>query len=386
MTPSQRSPVPSSRPPLTQDGIKIIIICSVFTLLSIFFVALRLWARKVTRQELVFHDWAIVAALFFTCSFSAMTLYFAVACGAGYHTEDLLAKWPAVVPRLYKTFFAAESLWIAATSLVKLSILHFYVRIFPDKRFQVLCYVVMGVITAGALSLFIRMFFLCTPLEAAWNPDIFVTDPTAHCVNLQGAALSNPIINTIFDITVFLLPMPQIWKLQLGWKKKLMIIGIFALGFLIWAVIKLSITDLPYTVLEDSIWVTLEPCLGIINACLPLLRPLGPKFSSVLGWSTFSSKTRSRKWSSGTYLNRPRSKGGNHHMCTPLHEVSISTTEPWTRQETATNYENEGDILPQTQYGGRTSGCISERESNSIRVTVEWEVQREVSEGKMPVA
>ncbi|KAK6954232.1 hypothetical protein Daesc_004198 [Daldinia eschscholtzii] len=293
-----------------------------------------------------------------------MTLYFAIACGAGYHTEDL-EKWPAVVPRLYKTFFAAESLWIAATSLVKLSILHFYVRIFPDKRFQVLCYVVMGVIAAGALSLFIRMFFLCRPLEATWNPDIFVTDPTAHCVNLHGAALSNPIINTIFDITVTKLHHDTL--------------------DIIWAVIKLSITDLPYTVLEDSIWVTLEPCLGIINACLPLLRPLGTKFSSVLGWSTFSSKTRSSKWSSRTDLNRPRSKGGNH-ICTPLHEVSISTTEPWTCQETTTSHENEGDIPPQTQYGGRTSGCISERESNSIRVTVEWEVQREMSTGKAPVA
>ncbi|KAI1805911.1 hypothetical protein F4811DRAFT_513054 [Daldinia bambusicola] len=390
--PSQRSPVRPGNPPLTQDSIQIIIMCSVFTTLSMLFVALRLWARKLTRQRLEFHDWAIVAALLFNCSFSAVNLYCAVTCGIGYHAEDLNKNWPGVVPRLLKTIFTAEALWVPSTILVKLSILHLYVRIFPDRRFQILCYTVMGIVTAGALSLFIRLILQCTPLEAVWNADILATDPTAHCTDRNRASLAEPVTNTVFDVTLFLLPLPQIWQLQLELKKKLMVIGIFAVGFLIcvitcvriWAALKLSESDLSYTVSEDIIWVILEPSLGIVNACLPLLRVLGPKFSSMLRWGAFSDKTRSSKRSSGSDFNRPRSKGGDH-ICVPFHQVSISTTEPRTRQEITVNSENESDIPLRAHHEDQASSCIPERESKSIIVTVEWDVQRETSGGTATV-
>ncbi|KAI1466650.1 uncharacterized protein F4812DRAFT_451617 [Daldinia caldariorum] len=390
--PSQRSSVRPGYPPLTQDGIKIIIISCVFTTLSALFVALRLWARKLTRQRLEFHDWSIVAALFFNCSFASVISYCAVTCGIGYHTEYLNKDWPGVVPHLNKTLVVAEALAIPSNSLVKISILHLYVRIFPDRHFQILCYVVMGLVTAGALGLFIRLLLQCTPLEAVWNAAILATDPTAHCVNRKGKSLSDPIINTSFDITLFLLPLPQMWRLQLELKKKLMVIGIFAVGFLIcvitcvrvWAVLKLSGEELPYTIMEDLVWVILEPGLGIINACLPLLRALGPKFSSVLRCGVFSDKTRSSKQNSGSDFNRPRSKGGDH-ICVPSHEVSISTTEPRTRQEITVNDENEGDIPLRAYHEGQTGSCSQERESNRITVTVEWNVQRETSGGTATV-
>ncbi len=32
--------------------------------------------------------------------------------------------------------------------------------------------------------------------------------------------------------------------------------------------------DLTYTFAANQMWTTIEPCLGIINACLPMMRPL----------------------------------------------------------------------------------------------------------------
>ncbi|KAI0854457.1 hypothetical protein F5Y00DRAFT_267616 [Daldinia vernicosa] len=385
---SQRPGDPSGNPPLTARAVKLIIIISIFIPFSILAVALRLWARKITGQNIAVHDWAIVAASIFNCGHAALNLYISIAGGSGYHIEYLIEYWPVTIPRLYKAYLATEPLWTVANSLIKISILHFYVTIFPNRRFHILCYIVMGLIAANAVCVLVRMFFFCTPFEATWNPDLFTANRAAHCINLNAAYLIDPIINMVFDIIVFFLPLPQIWRLRLEVRKKLMLIGIFTVGLLIciitslriWTHARLPLSEIPYQIAEDGIWAILEPCLGIINACLPLLRPLGTRFSSVLTWGMFSNKACSSRKSAGTDFDRSQQERGEargNRVCIPLHEVSISTTEPSTRRGTIIDHENEISILPQAHNRDRVAGCILGREAGGIRVTVEWEVQRE---------
>lgn len=48
-----------------------------------------------------------------------------------------------------------------------------------------------------------------------------------------------------------------------------------------------------YTVTDDGIWSTLEPSLGIVNACLPLLKPLGQKLCGRVAYLQKHRRTKS---------------------------------------------------------------------------------------------
>ena len=57
------------------------------------------------------------------------------------------------------------------------------------------------------------------------------------------------------------------------------------------AINRLNYSDITYSVVLDSIFTALEPTLGVINACLPLLQPVVSKCSSstMFSWSRLRS-------------------------------------------------------------------------------------------------
>lgn len=225
--------VSSDHPPLAQGGVQLLVICWVFTPLAILAVGLRVWARRVKRQNLVLNDWVIAVALLFNCGQTALLTYASVYGGIGHHMVDLLARWPDSVPRLLKCYVAAEPFWITTNSLVKISILDFYTKVFStSKRFRHICWGIMAVVAAYWISTFVRMFFLCTPFAAMWEPALLQTVPGARCLNLTAVYLSVSIINLLIDFTLFLLPMPLLWGLQMHPRKKLSLMFIFGLGLL----------------------------------------------------------------------------------------------------------------------------------------------------------
>lgn len=219
-------------PPLTPGAIQIIIMCSVFTPLAICFVALRFWARRIKGQSLAFNDWAMIVASVFNCGQSALLIYASVAGGIGHHITELATDWPAAIPKLSKAYVAAEPLWIVTNSMIKFSILHFYTRVFCIKSFRRLCYAVMGLTAGYWISTLVRMFFLCQPFAATWDPSLLATIPGAHCVDLPAAYLSVSVTNLILDVIVFCLPLPMVWRLHLQNAKKLALTAIFAIGLL----------------------------------------------------------------------------------------------------------------------------------------------------------
>ena len=67
--------------------------------------------------------------------------------------------------------------------------------------------------------------------------------------------------------------------------------------FRIVSVAHLDLLDLSYTAVDDAIWSILEPCLGIVNACLPVLQPaLAKVFSSkAFAWTRRSTRMSTAK-------------------------------------------------------------------------------------------
>lgn len=222
----------SERPPLSPGAAKLITICCIFTPMAILAVFLRTWARRITKQRFVLNDWLILAALVFNCGQSVLLVYASVANGVGYHLTELLDRWPDTAPQLLKSYVAAEPLWITTNTLVKMSILAFYMTVFSSsKPFRISCYGMIALILGYWMSTIVRMYFLCHPFAAAWDPQLLTTVSGAFCVNLGMAYISVSIINLILDLAIFLLPMPLLWGLQMPLKKRILLMGIFGLGF-----------------------------------------------------------------------------------------------------------------------------------------------------------
>jgi hypothetical protein len=77
------------------------------------------------------------------------------------------------------------------------------------------------------VSIFSSIFF-CYPIAAFW--DITITN--AVCLPKEAIWFTNASLNILTDFMIFILPIPVLISLNLGRKKKIGLIGVFAVGFL----------------------------------------------------------------------------------------------------------------------------------------------------------
>ena len=71
----------------------------------------------------------------------------------------------------------------------------------------------------------ITAIFQCRPIEAAWN-----LDPRAKCIKITTVWMVMGAMNVLTDVLLLLVPIPQLWALQMRRDTKFGIIGIFSIG------------------------------------------------------------------------------------------------------------------------------------------------------------
>lgn len=72
--------------------------------------------------------------------------------------------------------------------------------------------------------------FRCTPVDYAWNG--WKGDSKGTCLDYSSFTWAHNGINIVYDLVIILLPIPQVWKLQMDFKKKISLIVMFSLGLL----------------------------------------------------------------------------------------------------------------------------------------------------------
>ncbi|KAI4180119.1 MAG: hypothetical protein L6R41_007439 [Letrouitia leprolyta] len=211
--------------------------------------------------------------------------------------------------------YAFEFLWSAAIVFIKLSILMFYRRLFPQHtttaRWRA-CHLTLFIasVILGIISIF-GAAFQCTPVAYLWDKTI----PGGHCVNFSAFARFTNVGNMLTDILILALPIPIVWSLQLDRSKKIGVCGLFLLGgFVCIASIVRFIflegiddeMDPTWVNVNAGIWSAVEPSIGVVSACLPIMGPL--LRTHVMSFST--SVFRSRKYS-GEASSAPTGKSGS---------------------------------------------------------------------------
>lgn len=124
--------------------------------------------------------------------------------------------------------FIHENLYIPSLAMIKFSILLFYARIFPGRRFRQTLYLVGAVVLLSWVSCQFAAIFACHPIQNFW----LSAGPSESCIDVQGLFIGQAIPNIATDIVLLVLPLPLIWRLQLPLAQKLGLLAIFTLGSL----------------------------------------------------------------------------------------------------------------------------------------------------------
>ncbi|KAI1075918.1 hypothetical protein F5B20DRAFT_558382 [Whalleya microplaca] len=347
---------------LSSGGVRVVILGFVMTPLALAALALRLWSRRIQRMNLQFNDYMAIIATVLTIGTVAVCLAESFVGAVGVHIEEIMATRPWVLTLFLQLSTPGQLLWAAANTSVKLSILSLYTVIFPSKRFCHICYGTMAVSVVYFLSVFLEAFVLCKPVAYNWDKTI----SGGECYNQTLAYLIAGSTNLVIDAWVVALPMPMLFGLRVSLLKKFGIASMFSLGILICvlsllrviSILAWDLTDATYTTTGVAVYSILEPTLGVVNACLPTIKPAIRRLFVNVPLSSAHKSPRSTVQSVSVRTARDRKR-------LPLDDDAYGV-----------DFVRHEDNIPLTTINTRRVSHDHQGEEDTITITREWEVSR----------
>ncbi|CEN59242.1 hypothetical protein ASPCAL01694 [Aspergillus calidoustus] len=257
--------------------------------------------------------------------------------------EDGLGKDMWVVPfdnitHILYIYFFDECLYLTGIALTKISILCFYLRVFPRREFRILVYIAIGINVAYIIVFDLISIFQCSPVQGAWHRWDETGDYKCNNINAQG--WSSAAVNMALDIMVMALPIKELYGLNLSWRRKVFVMCMFSLGIFVTlvSIIRLeslivfaNTTNLTWDYVQIGYWSTIEIHVGVICACLPAIRALFRRIWPRMFGDTdkgISKGSRSRSVGTGSRntgigLASPRKHADDHFV--PLVDMGDSS-------------------------------------------------------------
>ncbi|PWY89877.1 hypothetical protein BO70DRAFT_384888 [Aspergillus heteromorphus CBS 117.55] len=238
-------------------------------------ICFRLYSRtKVQQARIALDDWLIVAALV------SGTANMACAIAGGYYG---LGRHVWVVNlneiiHMVRILFANFLLYILTVPLIKISIILSYRRLFGMQWTMWACIILSLAYWVGCTAAFLSA---CQPISYYWSE---YEDPWGGYkrYNLYPFYIGHAVANLAGDVLILLVPIPLVWRLQLRVAQKIQILSIFLLGGFVCVASAIRIyyftfitdVDVTWNLGNVFIWSSIEPSIGIVCACLPVLQPL----------------------------------------------------------------------------------------------------------------
>ncbi|GME45538.1 hypothetical protein GTA08_BOTSDO04901 [Neofusicoccum parvum] len=314
----------SSADELSSEEVRTIWLCFGLILgtgiLSLIVCTLRLYARIFLVKQFGADDISVVVSLVIVQTFNGLGLAI-VHYGSGksmvHVSQQDLLMW-------FKLYYVAMCMYLYVALSVKISLLLFQRRLFPNAWLQRITMGLMIFLTLFTISGSFALAFQCQPVKAGWDKTI--TD--AKCFStftVYQITLYQAILIFITDVAILIMPMPLLYKLNMRTGKKIAIIFIFGSGIIacISPAVRFSTlnyllegsVDVTYSSTSSLYWMAIEFNLGLVAGSLSSLRalPVLRRFGSTFGNSYVNSEgyVNSRSTASSTdfddILNKPSS-------------------------------------------------------------------------------
>ncbi|KAI1380768.1 hypothetical protein F4677DRAFT_404594 [Hypoxylon crocopeplum] len=282
------------------DGPMMVAVAGVLTGVSLCFLFLRAYVRHWLIHAVGLDDWIIVATWLVSCAFTIISAI-QTTWGLGMkHVDDI----PVENDHTYEILgYVGWPLYILGVLGFKMSLLFSYFRWVHKGmcKYGVTCVLVSC--TLFHLSCLIVQLNLCQPVAKIWDPTV-----VGKCINVNSFYMTSSALTIIFDFCVMFLPFPPLIKTKIPTKKKVTLLGLFALGFFVTVIQIIRIQYLKglTTAQPNSalllLWSIVEVHLGIVVACIPVLSPLvkhyqmkSSKRSQESSWGSHTSPSGARR-------------------------------------------------------------------------------------------
>lgn len=233
---------------------------------------------------------------------------------------DVWLVEPEVFSYALKLFYIDESFYLTVLVLTKISILFFYLRIFPQKKFRWACYAVMGWVGLSGLAFVFLQIFQCVPVSFVWEGWLGTYGPH-WCLDVHALTYTAAAFSITQDLVILIMPLPLLWNLNTGLRQRIDIGIMFSLGFFILLtscirlgfIVKFANTYNPSRdYVGPLIWSGLECGVSMIVTSLPGIRTMLTRRRSKLAGSTavkrsgYTSEASSR-WAARSGLSGKKS-------------------------------------------------------------------------------
>ncbi|KAJ9385535.1 hypothetical protein DTO063F5_4128 [Paecilomyces variotii] len=183
------------------------------------------------------------------------------------------------ITKAYKYFYVFILAYKGLISLAKISVCLFLLRIFQSNIFRYTAYTMIGINSAVAISWIIVDAFHCVPVHLAWTG---WQDPKqGKCIDFNAATFANGFVNIAVDTIMVIMPVYEIMKLTLSFRKKIGVAFMFAIGLVLAAIGVIRVIVFSYNSSSANPtwdmqalnhWSVIECQVAIICACLPATR------------------------------------------------------------------------------------------------------------------
>ena len=191
-------------------------------------VGLRFWAGRIVNRRLDASDLCIFAALIFTIGLHIDMYIMVLLGGFGFHGIDIVTRFGMDTLVLFlKGILAFPIIWNFTICFSKLSVLFMYTAVIPIRKMVLMCRAAGLLIILWNTGGVLGALLLCRPIALNWDKTIEGTcgDNRLFYIWLGG-------INVVVEAVILLLPMPFIFRLQMKTFKKLVVVGLFSVGWM----------------------------------------------------------------------------------------------------------------------------------------------------------
>ncbi|KAL1622679.1 hypothetical protein SLS56_008604 [Neofusicoccum ribis] len=301
-------------------GIIVIAVMFALTLITLGFLAARLYTRIVILKLPGSDDWAAVLAWIMLLIYSA---FLTEATRHGLGARGTNAS-PVAFGEMYKMVAIGQSFSYIGVAASKASVALFLLRIVVKTWHRIVLWAIIAVLSTICTLSSILHFARCDPVEACWDatvPGKFLMDPDTFTAILVAAS----IISVLSDIALVILPWTILYGLQMSRSEKRLIGTALSFGGLAHpsaavagiirteTILTTNTSDLSvlmYRIARPLLWCATELCVTICASCVPILRPLWRALrgqtAASHGYSTTALATPSR----GIELAKTEREGG----------------------------------------------------------------------------
>jgi hypothetical protein len=125
-------------------------------------------------------------------------------------------------------FYYTELLYLTSIAITKISILLFYLRIFPQQGLRRAIYVTIVFCVLYIIAFVTPTALQCIPVRYAWER--WDGEHHGKCINLNADAWASAAFNIVLDLVVICLPLRELKNLAMSRRRKFGVMLMFLGG------------------------------------------------------------------------------------------------------------------------------------------------------------